>query len=886
MNTSLLNHANRCFFLEKIARHFCGSLLVIIALFCFSTSSTFAQRLGANITLQTQHAVTASELEDHNDYYYLASGKKLKLYRKKDTFVVRGTKANNLDKNMRRFKASHGERVKRVRGHGLGSALVVRLENNPSFKAKGRQNYSIDAPMLKRLDNSISNIDPVFTTASSQGDIMLLPRLTFELRDIKQLNTILDSYGLELNRKLKLSADVYSTSLKNSALDAEQIFRLVRRLGNEPSVSWAEPQFHFKPTRSAYTPTDPLFAKQWHLRDQGYRGSRCDTDCDADEAWSGATGASTGENTVIAIIDDGVQLNHPDLNVSSNGSDFVNDNSVQPCQNGQPLSDGTVGPDNDPSPRATANCELQAGDGFLQEDNHGTAVAGIAAATSNSIGVAGVAFNAQILPIRAISAFDQAPVVAGTEYNDYCSSLAEAFEYAAQYADVLNASWQIPLPCSVLETALGKVTSGTVTDSGGTNISRRQNLGSPVVFASGNNATGWVKVTIPVTSGPHAYEWRHLRSDDPDFGFDNDLVDQTVWLDDINWPDGSTEDFSSISNFNASSNEFSTASTANTCNAECDFTPAVQPLWNLETDASRIRVGTKSARLKSISGDDCSNSYLHIIKDGPAGNISFWVWVSANTEDGSDKFEFLVDGKEVLSYGDLAAFGFKDNELAYPASLSNDASANIDGIIAVGASGNGDLSGITSSSLSSEERASYSQYGPGLDVVAPGSNQHVGIVTTDRTGADGYNASGSSGDLSDSNYTQLFMGTSASAAIVSGVAATVIASNPMFSAEDTKLQIVNTADKIGTVPYDNGGAGRNDFHGFGRVNMHRALGGSATVATCAPDSFDFSNANDLLRFQTLPQSIAFCPARGPRVPDNSSCFVVKSVNDKVVTFCL
>ena len=152
----------------------------------------------------------------------------------------------------------------------------------------------------------------------------------------------------------------------------------------------------------------------------------------------------TGGSVVIAVIDDGVELNHPDLDANLwqnlaelngtigvdddmngyvddiNGYDFVTDDSTAVCVNGQTFSDGDVGPvgdggqDSNPSPRATANCLLPGqldGDG-PSEDNHGTAVAGILAAEgNNSVGISGVAYDAKIMAIRAISDFDDAPLV-------------------------------------------------------------------------------------------------------------------------------------------------------------------------------------------------------------------------------------------------------------------------------------------------------------------------------------------------------------------------------------------------------------------------------------------------------------------------------------------
>ena len=253
------------------------------------------------MSLQTQADVAASNFEDHNDYYFLASGKKLKLYRKKNTFVLRGVQGTKASDAVRRMQSNFGGRVARVSANEFGNVAVVNVNNDQRAKRRSKQAFNIEASMLKRLDASITNVDPVFSSGAAQGDIMLLPRLTFELNDVDQLQPILKKYGLTLNRKLRLSANVYSTSLNNSTLSAEQIFPLVRNLSSETSVNWAEPQFHFKPVKNAYTPSDSLFAQQWHLRDQGYRGSRCDTDCDADNAWAGPTGATTGANTVCLL---------------------------------------------------------------------------------------------------------------------------------------------------------------------------------------------------------------------------------------------------------------------------------------------------------------------------------------------------------------------------------------------------------------------------------------------------------------------------------------------------------------------------------------------------------------------------------------------------------
>ena len=129
---------------------------------------------------------------------------------------------------------------------------------------------------------------------------------------------------------------------------------------------------------------DPLEDLQWHLDVIGAR-----------EAWN----TSTGSGAVIAVIDTGVDLDHPDLkgNLAGRGLDGMDANDR---------------------------------DGAQDEEGHGTHVAGIAAAVGgNGIGVAGVAPEASILPIRH-----------GNFVEDPEQFEAEVRYAVRQGADVINMS--------------------------------------------------------------------------------------------------------------------------------------------------------------------------------------------------------------------------------------------------------------------------------------------------------------------------------------------------------------------------------------------------------------------------------------------------------------
>ena len=122
------------------------------------------------------------------------------------------------------------------------------------------------------------------------------------------------------------------------------------------------------PSASAANTNDPLAGQQWGL-DQIH----------AEQAWQ----TSTGAGQVIAVVDTGVDLGHPDLQSKLvPGATFTCGGAPGPCGNGDWLG----------------------GDGVGQEtDVHGTHVAGIAAAAANNgVGVAGVAPDAKIMPVKVL----------------------------------------------------------------------------------------------------------------------------------------------------------------------------------------------------------------------------------------------------------------------------------------------------------------------------------------------------------------------------------------------------------------------------------------------------------------------------------------------------
>lgn len=179
----------------------------------------------------------------------------------------------------------------------------------------------------------------------------------------------------------------------------------------------AEPAVMFY---TSATPTDPSYSSQWGFKNTGQSGGTAGADMNAEPAWNWAR----GDNTVIAVIDEGVMNTHPDL---------VNQMWVNAVE-----AAGTPGVDDDGNGRIDDinGWDFANGDASVYDENqgdmHGTHVAGtIAAQTNNGIAGAGSAWNAKIMAVKGMA------LGSGSDL-----ALASAIRYAANNrAKVANCSW-------------------------------------------------------------------------------------------------------------------------------------------------------------------------------------------------------------------------------------------------------------------------------------------------------------------------------------------------------------------------------------------------------------------------------------------------------------
>ena len=181
------------------------------------------------------------------------------------------------------------------------------------------------------------------------------------------------------------SSDVNVVDLPEDLAGEEAVWRYEA----SPDVEYPEPDFLLRPTQTV-SPNAPYYSRLFGHNNTGQTGGIPDADVDASEAWGITTGSPT---TVVAVIDEGVDINRPDLrgNIWVN-ADEVPNNGVDDDRNGYDFANDDASVyDRDPV-RGKGN-------------EHGTHVAGtIAAQGNNGTSVTGVTWRAGIMVLEFLGA--------------------------------------------------------------------------------------------------------------------------------------------------------------------------------------------------------------------------------------------------------------------------------------------------------------------------------------------------------------------------------------------------------------------------------------------------------------------------------------------------
>jgi len=161
-------------------------------------------------------------------------------------------------------------------------------------------------------------------------------------------------------------------------------------------------------------------------------------------------------------------------------------------------------------------------------------------------------------------------------------------------------------------------------------------------------------------------------------------------------------------------------------------------------------------------------------------------------------------------------------------------------------------------------RSYYSEPGANLVVTAPSSGGPLGIVTTDLVGSSGYNTGSVAGELSDTNYTNDFGGTSSATPLAAGCVALVLQANPNLGWRDVQEILIRSATKVDPANADwvNNAAGFhfNHNYGAGLINTQAAVT-MASSWTNLPAATNTTSAQSAL-------SVA--------IPDNNATGITRS----------
>ena len=277
----------------------------------------------------------------------------------------------------------------------------------------------------------------------------------------EDINAFLDANGADVVQKSARITNRYTVTLPGRS--SREALSIVNAFNDNELVKFAEPNFirifplrpkvmpraegdtsavppaspapeaSTTPSPSVTIANDPLFSNQWGLSNAGSPGV-ADSDIDAPEAWDVTTGSP---QVIIAILDEGVDVLHPDLR----------NKIVTPY-------DATDG-DDDQQPN--------------DWDGHGTACAGIAAAIGNNQeGIAGVSWTAKILPVRI--AYSMGP---GQGWITDDATIEDGIRTAVDRgAHVLSNSWGGGSPSNAINSAVDYALNNNRT----------------VVFAAGNDS--------------------------------------------------------------------------------------------------------------------------------------------------------------------------------------------------------------------------------------------------------------------------------------------------------------------------------------------------------------------------------------------------------------
>ncbi|MEM6963940.1 MAG: S8 family serine peptidase [Bacteroidota bacterium] len=358
---------------------------------------------------------------------------------KKTYTLLRGGESIQIHKEEEFFTAIIPDRKKAIELVRHTEVKQMKKVFNNIYKiktTKGAQSDVMDQIRSDQLSETIAHhaytpVGDTITRYYITDKIML----SFKKRtSATKISAILEKHGLQYLKDYQTDAPTYLVQVtKSSGMNPVKLTNL---LTEYPEVISAEPNLVNR-FMNFYTPKDAFFKRQWHLQAKQDVQLVAHASVHAPQAWDITRGS---RKVVVAVIDDGFDVDHPDL--KGDGKKIVHPRDF-------------VDGDLDPTPTKA------------RDDYHGTPCAGVAIGEENNYGIVGVAPKCAFMPIRFDLAADD-------------NLLWEIFDYAGQHADVISCSWG-PVPVYAPLSRLLKNKFSELAEKGGP-----RQKGCVICFAAGN----------------------------------------------------------------------------------------------------------------------------------------------------------------------------------------------------------------------------------------------------------------------------------------------------------------------------------------------------------------------------------------------------------------
>jgi subtilisin family serine protease len=353
------------------------------------------------------------------EFFYSFEGQKVDLSLVEDRFVIQLSPNISDEQAFQVLERNIGP-IQRRSIHGIKSSGFYEIHLNEIQTNSNLLSRSISS---LQSDGSLKNVAPVYLLHDQivlTYDVFMV-KMTNEsvLKDLLELN---EFHNIELLGRNPLIPEI--VRLRLAPASSYNSTEMARLYYETLTLEWATPDFipQIKPTGDM---DDPYFDYQFYLQQ-----------IQVEDAWKITRGI---EDIIVAVLDEGVMA-HEDLP----------DSRIEDGYDAFSETDGAPG----------------------GNQAHGMAVAGIIAATHNNLGVAGIAPNVRIVPVRIFDSHGSSSSVSELE-----DAFIWSYSYGNGHADIINNSWAFgPVPPSSYPSL--------------TEVIEYAATWHPVVFASGNYAGG------------------------------------------------------------------------------------------------------------------------------------------------------------------------------------------------------------------------------------------------------------------------------------------------------------------------------------------------------------------------------------------------------------